>query len=35
MWEEKIGCLPVIDDAGMLVGIVTEADFLRLALTLL
>ena len=27
----KIGCLPVVDDAGRLVGIVTAADFLRWA----
>ncbi len=29
------GCLPVIDDAGALVGIITEADFVRLADALL
>ena len=32
--ENKYGCLPVISD-GKLVGIVTEADFLKLTLTLL
>jgi CBS domain-containing protein len=31
MIEEKIGALPVVDDAGVLVGIVTETDFLRFA----
>jgi CBS domain-containing membrane protein len=29
--DHKYGCLPVIDDAGVLVGIVTEHDFLRFA----
>lgn len=29
--ERKFGCLPVCDDAGALVGIVTEADFVRFA----
>ncbi len=32
MLEQKIGCLPVIED-GKLVGIVTEADFVRLVAT--
>lgn len=31
MLEKKIGCLPVVD-GGRLVGILTESDFLRLAL---
>jgi CBS domain-containing protein len=31
MLERKFGCLPVCDDAGKLVGIVTEADFVRFA----
>jgi CBS domain-containing protein len=31
MLERKFGCLPVCDDEGRLVGIVTEADFVRLA----
>jgi CBS domain-containing membrane protein len=31
MVRHKIGCLPVIDDSGRLVGIVTEEDFLRWA----
>ena len=35
MWENKIGCLPVVNEAGILVGIVTEADFVQLALRLL
>lgn len=33
--DRKIGCLPVVDEAGTLVGIVTEADFVRLAAELL
>ena len=35
MWEAKIGCLPVVDDEGSLVGIITAADFIRIALQLL
>ena len=35
MWENKIGCLPVVTEAGVLVGIVTEADFVQLAVRLL
>jgi diacylglycerol O-acyltransferase / wax synthase len=31
MLAAKIGCLPVVDDTGRLVGIVTEEDFLRWA----
>ncbi|WP_242342490.1 CBS domain-containing protein [Anaeromyxobacter terrae] len=31
MLERKFGCLPVCDDDGRLVGIVTEADFVRFA----
>ncbi len=31
MLERKIGCLPVCDEDGTLVGIVTEADFVRFA----
>jgi len=33
--ENKYGCLPVVDEAGVLLGIVTEADFLRLTVRLL
>jgi CBS domain-containing membrane protein len=33
--ENKYGCLPVVDDEHLLVGIVTEADFLRLTVQLL
>ncbi len=33
--ELKIGCLPVIDERHHVVGIVTEADFVRLARDLL
>ncbi len=35
MRNHKFGCLPVVDDEGKLVGIVTEADFLRLTEVLL
>jgi CBS domain-containing membrane protein len=35
LWDSKIGCLPVIDGEGTLVGIITEADFIRLAVHLL
>lgn len=35
MWESKIGCLPVVDADGSLVGIITAADFIRVALHLL
>lgn len=31
MLDKKFGCLPVVDDEGGLVGIVTEADFVRFA----
>jgi CBS domain-containing membrane protein len=33
--ESKFGCLPVVRDEGTLIGIVTEADFLRLTVRLL
>jgi CBS domain-containing membrane protein len=33
--EQKFGCLPVIEGDGKLVGIVTEADFLRLTVQML
>ncbi|MCU0303279.1 MAG: CBS domain-containing protein [Thermoanaerobaculales bacterium] len=33
--DNKYGCLPVVDGNGVLVGIVTEADFLRLTVRLL
>lgn len=33
--DNKYGCLPVVDDSGRLLGIVTEADFLRLTVRLL
>jgi CBS domain-containing protein len=35
MWNSKLDCLPVVSDDGVLVGIVTEADFVKLALKLL
>jgi len=28
--SKRIGCLPVVDDGGLLVGIMTESDFLRI-----
>jgi CBS domain-containing protein len=31
MLRNKRSCLPVVNDGGVLVGILTEADFLRLA----
>jgi len=30
MWDSKLGCLPVVEGDDHLVGIITEADFLRL-----
>jgi CBS domain-containing protein len=33
--DRRFGCLPVVDAQGDLVGIVTESDFMRLALSLL
>ncbi len=33
--ENKYGCLPVVDSENRLLGIVTEADFLRLTVSLL
>ena len=33
--DNRFGCLPVVDRNGTLVGIVTEADFLRLAVRML
>jgi CBS domain-containing membrane protein len=35
MWDSKIGCLPVVDADGALVGILTETDFIRIAVRLL
>jgi CBS domain-containing protein len=35
MRDKKLGCLPVTDDAGLLLGLVTEADFVGLAIELL
>lgn len=35
MWEAKVGCLPVTDVNGNLLGIITEADFIRLSMHLL
>ena len=34
MWDMKVGCLCVTDDDNNLLGIVTEADFLKLAVRL-
>jgi CBS domain-containing membrane protein len=35
MWEAKLGCLPVVDEEDQVVGIITEADFMRAAIHLL
>lgn len=35
MWDMKIGCLCVTDDEDNLLGIVTEADFVKLAVNML
>jgi CBS domain-containing protein len=35
MWDAKIGCLPVVQPDGTLVGIITEADFIAVAVELL
>jgi len=35
MLDNQYGCLPVVDEFGALLGIVTEADFLRLAVRML
>jgi CBS domain-containing protein len=35
MWDAKIGCLPVIEADGTLVGMITEADFIAIAVELL
>lgn len=35
MWDSKISCLPVVDPYGALLGIITEADFIRIAVELL
>jgi CBS-domain-containing membrane protein len=35
LWNNKLGCLPVTAEDGTLLGIVTEADFVQLAVRLL
>lgn len=35
MWDSKVGCLPVVQQDGTLVGILTEADFIAIALDLM
>ncbi len=35
MWEAKLGCVPVTDEDGRLLGILTEADFVKLAIQML
>ncbi len=35
MLEKKLGCLPVVNESGALVGIITEADFVQFALAYL
>lgn len=32
MLETKLGCMPVVEEGGKLVGVLTEADFVRLAI---
>ncbi|HVW29121.1 MAG TPA: CBS domain-containing protein [Polyangiaceae bacterium] len=31
MWQSRVGCVPVTQEDGTLVGIITEGDFVRLA----
>lgn len=35
MWDSKLGCLPVVAADGKLVGIITEGDFIAIAVELL
>ena len=35
LWESKIGCLPVVDAEGALLGMLTKSDFIRVALQLM
>jgi CBS domain-containing membrane protein len=35
MWDSKLGCLPVVESDGKLIGIITEADFIAIAVELL
>lgn len=35
LYESKIGCLPVVDAEGSLLGMLTKSDFIRIALELL
>lgn len=35
LWEKKLGCLPVTEEDGTLVGIVTQSDFLALTMAFL
>ena len=35
MREERISCLPIVDDDNILVGVVTEYDFIKLATKIL
>jgi CBS domain-containing protein len=35
LWESKIGCLPVVNAEGELVGMLTKSDFVRVALQLM
>jgi CBS domain-containing protein len=35
MLEKRIGCLPVVDEKNVLVGIITTSDFLKVAISLL
>jgi acetoin utilization protein AcuB len=31
MWDSRVGCVPVVEEDGTLVGIITEGDFVRLS----
>lgn len=35
MLDKRVGCLPVVDEKNVLVGIVTSSDFIRVAISLL
>jgi CBS domain-containing protein len=35
MRDNRIGCLPVVNEGGELVGIITEMDFLRISVRLI
>ncbi len=35
LFDHKIGCLPVVDDQGLLLGIITDSDFVAITIQLL